>query len=130
MGLFDSVAAAVLGKLGGEQGGIAQMALDLVNQHGGISGVLDKFKEGGLANEVASWVGTGQNLPISADQISSVLGDGQIAQMAEKFGLTPDVISSKIAENLPAIVDKLSPNGELPSDGASVLGQVMGMLKS
>lgn len=106
------------------------MAMDLINQHGGIGGVLDKFKEGGLANEVASWVSTGENLPISAEQISAVLGDGQIAQMAAKFGISPEVISSQIAENLPALVDKLTPNGELPDDNAGILGQLMGMLKA
>lgn len=130
MGLFDSVAGAVLGKLAGDQGGMVQMAMDLINQHGGIGGVLDKFKEGGLANEVASWVSTGENLPISAEQISAVLGDGQIAQMAAKFGISPEVISSQIAENLPALVDKLTPNGELPDDNAGILGQLMGMLKA
>jgi len=73
MGLFDSVAGAVLGKLGGEQGKMAQIAMDLFNQYGGVSGILEKFKENGMAEQVASWVGRGTNLPISAEQVSSVL---------------------------------------------------------
>ena len=128
MGLFDSIAGSVLGKLGGEQGGAAQMALDLLNQHGGLAGILEKFNANGLAEQAASWVGKGDNLPVSAAQIANVLGDGQIAQMAEKFGITPDVLSSKIAEYLPNAIDKLTPNGELP-DSNNLLGAVLGMLK-
>jgi len=128
VGLFDSIAGSVLGKLGGEQGGAAQMALDLLNQHGGLAGILEKFNANGLAEQAASWVGKGDNLPVSAAQIANVLGDGQIAQMAEKFGITPDVLSSKIAEYLPNAIDKLTPNGELP-DSNNLLGAVLGMLK-
>jgi uncharacterized protein YidB (DUF937 family) len=130
MGLFDSVAGAVLGKLGGEQGSMAQMAIELLNQHGGLSGVLDKFKDAGLATQVASWVGTGENIQISGDQISQVLGNGQLAEMAAKFGMTPDVLASHLAQHLPSFVDKLTPDGSLPADTSGILGQLMGMLKS
>ena len=129
MGLFDSVAGAVLGKLGGEQGGIAQVAMEMFNQHGGLNGVLEKFKEGGLGDVAASWVGTGANLPISAEQISSVLGSGQLAEMAAKFGLSPEVLSSQIAEHLPNVVDKLTPNGEVTADSGNLLSTVLGMFK-
>jgi uncharacterized protein YidB (DUF937 family) len=130
MGLFDSIAGAVLGKLGGEQGGMAQMAIELLNQHGGLSGVLDKLKEGGLGSQVASWVSTGENLPVSAEQISQVLGNGQLAEMAAKFGITPDVLAGQLAQHLPGVVDKLTPDGTVPSDTSGILGQLMGMLKS
>lgn len=129
MGLFDSVAGAVLGKLGGEQGGMAQIAMEMLNQNGGLSGVLEKFKAGGLAEQAASWVGKGENLPISADQISSILGSGAIAEMAAKFGITPEVLSSQIAQHLPSVVDKMTPNGEVPADSGNLLSSVLGMLK-
>ena len=129
MGLLDSVAGAVLGKFGGDQGGMAQIAMEMFNQHGGISGVLDKFKAGGLGDAAASWVGKGENIPVSADQISSVLGSGAIAEMAEKFGLTPEVLSAKIAQHLPTVVDKMTPNGAVEADSGSLLNTVLGMLK-
>jgi uncharacterized protein YidB (DUF937 family) len=130
MGLFDSVAGAVLGKvMGGEQGGMAQIAMEMFNQHGGLNGVLDKFKQGGLADIAASWVGTGANLPISPDQISSVLGSGAMAEMAAKFGITPDVLSSQIAQHLPTVIDKMTPNGEVTADSGNLLSAVLGMLK-
>ena len=129
MGLFDSVAGAVMGKLGGEQSGMAQIAMDMFNQHGGLSGMIEKFKEGGLGEQAASWVGKGENLPISAEQISSVLGSGAIAEMAAKFGLTPEMLSNQIAQHLPGMVDKMTPNGEVSADSSNLLSSVLGMFK-
>lgn len=130
MSLFDSIAGAVLGKvMGGEQGGMAQVAMEMFNQNGGLNGILDKFKQGGLGDVAASWVGKGENLSISAEQISSVLGSGQIAEMAAKFGITPEVLSSQIAQHLPGVVDKLTPNGEVTADSGNLLSTVLGMLK-
>jgi uncharacterized protein YidB (DUF937 family) len=129
MGLFDNLAGAVLGKLGGEQGNMAQAAMEMFNQNGGLSGILEKFKASGLAEQAASWVGTGENLPISAEQISIVLGDSAIGEMAAKFGITPEELSSKIAQYLPAIVDKMTPDGEVGTNSGSLLGTVLSMLK-
>ena len=129
MGLLDSVAGAVLGKLGGQQGGMAQIALDMFNQNGGLGGVLDKFKAGGLGDAAASWVGKGENLPVSAEQISSVLGSGAIADMAAKFGISPETLSAQIAQHLPTVVDKMTPNGEVTEGSGGLLSSVLGMLK-
>lgn len=131
MGLLDSVAGAVLGKvLGGNQdGGMAAVAMELLNGNGGIGGLLDKFKEGGLADAAASWVSKGENLPISAEQISSVLGNGQIAEMAAKFGITPEILSSQLAEHLPSVIDKITPDGEVNAGSSDLLSNILGMLK-
>ncbi len=129
MGLLDSVAGAVLGKMGGQQGGVAQIALDMFNQYGGLNGVLNKLKESGLADEAASWVSTGANLPVSADQITNALGSGAIADMAAKFGIDPADLSAKIAEHLPAVIDKMTPDGEVNANSGNLLSTVLGMLK-
>ncbi len=129
MGLFDSIAGAVLGKVGGEQGGMAQVAMEMFNQNGGLNGILDKFKAGGLGEAAASWVGKGENMSISADQISSVLGNGAIAEMAAKFGINPETLSAQIAEHLPTVIDKLTPDGEVPAESGNLLSTVLGMLK-
>lgn len=130
MGFFDNVAGAVLGKLGGEDGSMAQVAIDLFNQNGGVEGILQKFKDNGLAQQAASWVGTGENLAITPEQVASVLGEGAIAEMAAKVGLTPDVISNKIAEHLPAIIDKLTPNGEVEGESGNLLSTILSMMKA
>lgn len=129
MGMFDNLAGAVLGKVGGEQGGMAKIAMDLLNQYGGLAGVLDKLKDSGLAEQVASWVGMGENSPISAEQISSALGRSELADMAAKFGITPEMLSSQIAQHLPNLVDKMTPNGEVPAGGGNLLGALLGMMK-
>lgn len=129
MGLFDSVAGAVLGKVMGDKGAAAQVAAEMFNQNGGITGILDKFKQGGLGDQAASWVGKGENLPVSAEQISSVIGSGAIAEMANKFGLDPETLSAQIAEHLPTVIDKLTPDGEVNEKSSNLLSTVLGMLK-
>lgn len=129
MGLLDGIAGQVLGKMMGDKGQTAQIALEMFNQNGGLTGILDKFKEGGLAEQVTSWIGKGENMPISAEQISSVLGNGAIAEMAAKFGIDPDILSNQIAEHLPSVVDKLTPDGEVGADSGNLLSTVLGMLK-
>jgi uncharacterized protein YidB (DUF937 family) len=129
MGLFDSLAGSMLGKLGGEKGAIAQVAVDLFNQNGGLPGVLEKFKAAGFADEVASWVGKGANLPISAEQIVQVLGSATIQTAANKLGINADEISTKIAEYLPQVIDRMTPNGEVGKDSGNLLATLLGMLK-
>ena len=129
MGLLDSIAGAVMGKLGGTEGGMAQIALDMFNQHGGLNGVLDKLKTSGLGDQVASWVGTGENQAVSPDQITSALGSSQIAELAAKFGISPDVLSSQLAQHLPDVINKLTPHGEVPADSGNMLTSVLSMFK-
>lgn len=72
-----------------------------------------------------SWISTGQNLPISAEQIQGVLGSDQVKQIAAQVGVSPDVASSKLAELLPTMIDKLTPDGKLP-EGGNLLQQALG----
>ncbi|MFZ3088258.1 MAG: YidB family protein [Methylotenera sp.] len=129
MGLFDSVAGAVLSKLGGDKGTMVQVAMDLFNQNGGLAGVLEKFKTGGFAEQADSWVSKGENLSISAEQITQVLGSNTITNIADKLGMDPDEISTKIAEYLPQVIDKMTPDGEVNAGSGNLLTAVLGMLK-
>jgi uncharacterized protein YidB (DUF937 family) len=129
MGLFDNLASAVLSKVGGEQGKMAQIAMDLFNQNGGLPGILEKFKASGMAEQAASWVSKGENLPISAAQISHVLGNNAVAEIAAKFGISAEALSSKIAENLPTMVDRMTPDGVMPADSGNLLATLLSMAK-
>ncbi|MFM2434505.1 MAG: hypothetical protein RL063_484 [Pseudomonadota bacterium] len=129
MGLFDNLAGSMLAKMGGDQAGVAKAALDIFNQLGGLSGVLDKLNAQGLTEQVASWVGQGDNLSISAEQVTALVGQEKIVAMAQKFAISPDELSRKIAENLPKLVDKLTPNGTLPKDGGNLLAALLSMMK-
>jgi len=128
MSLIDDVRNKVMG--GGEGSGSPISAcLNLVNNYpGGFSGLLQAFHEKGLGGVVGSWVGTGSNQAISAEQIQSVLGNEHIKQFAAKAGIDPEQASSKIAECLPTVVDKLTPNGEVPQ--GNLLERGKDLLKS
>jgi uncharacterized protein YidB (DUF937 family) len=129
MGLFDSIAGAMLGKLSGEQSGMAQIAMELLNQNGGMSGILEKFRANDLGYAVDSWVGKGANLPITSVDVVNVLGSQDIAQLATKFGFTPQMLSSKIAEYLPMLIDQLTPKGEVSGETSNLLSTMLGMMK-
>jgi uncharacterized protein YidB (DUF937 family) len=132
MGLFDSIVGAVAGGAG-QGGGGADLVGALLQQVGGgqgLQGLVQQFSQGGLGEVVQSWVSTGQNLPISGDQIAQVLGNGQLAQLAQQFGLNPDTVANQLAQFLPQVVDQLTPNGQLPSGGAAdLMGMLGGLLK-
>jgi len=127
MGLLDSLLNAATGGAQGNAannpmlGAVLSMLRD--GQSGGLGGLIQAFQDKGLGDLAASWVSTGRNLPISADQLSSVLGSDQIAQLAEKFGLSHGDAASHLTELLPQVVDKLTPNGQLP-DSHSLAGML------
>lgn len=133
MGLLDQVLSAA-GNLtlnqGGEGHSIVDAITQLINnpQVGGLTGLVQAFETGGLGQIVQSWVSTGQNLPISAEQIQSVLGNEQIQSVASKLGLSTDEISGKLAEYLPQVVDKLTPDGNVHA-GEELLAQGFELLK-
>lgn len=129
MGFLDSLASNMLGKLGGEKGAIAQVAIDLFNQNGGLSGVLQKFKTAGFDNEVTSWISKGSNLPITAEQIVQALGSSVIQQAASKLDMSAQDISAKIAEYLPQVIDRMTPDGQVPREPVNVLATLMSMMK-
>ena len=130
MGLFDQVAGALAGSQPGGGDTLVVTIMQLVNdpKHGGLLGLVQSFQHGGLGEVVNSWVSTGQNLPISAEQISSVLGGSSLQDMAAKLGMTPEQASGQLAELLPQAVDKLTPTGQLPQ-GGDLLAQGLEMMK-
>ncbi|RJG05563.1 DUF937 domain-containing protein [Noviherbaspirillum cavernae] len=135
MGLLDSA----LGMFGGGQAQMAdpkmrllQAALSMLSndgQTGGLSGLAGKFQEAGLGDVVNSWIGSGQNMPISSEQIQQALGGGELEQISETAGLSQNETASQLSELLPGLVDKLTPNGQAPQGGfgdvASLLEQFM-----
>ena len=119
MGLLDGLMGSVLGKVlgGGQQrNALMDMAMGLLNnpQSGGLSGLMDKFKAAGLADQAHSWVGTGQNMPISGEQMHNVLGADMIQKIAAQLGIDPSHASEGMAHLLPNLIDKLTPNGAVP----------------
>lgn len=128
MGLFDEV-MAVTGLAGSapssQHAGALSAIMEYVNspQVGGLSGLQQRFQEKGLGGIMNSWIGTGQNLPISAEQLQSVLHSGALEQVATKASIDESQLTSMMSTLLPHVVDKLTPNGEVPESGA--LSQLM-----
>ena len=132
MGLFDQVvgnlaASALAGK--GNEGGIIELVLPLLNKYpGGIAGLVQAFQQGGLGEIVNSWISTGKNLPVSGEQLTSVLGNDFIGGLAKQLGVGNQEASGNLADILPGLIDQLTPNGQLPQ-GGDLLAQGLGMLK-
>ena len=88
MGLFDSLVNAA-GDMMGQGGDTLSAVSNLIQENGGVGGLVEKFQQGGLGDIVSSWVGTGANLPVSAEQIQSVLDDSQLGELAGRLGIDP-----------------------------------------
>jgi uncharacterized protein YidB (DUF937 family) len=121
MGLFDALAKEFLAKIAGgsSQNPLLGMALSLLTnpRTGGLESLVETFKGKGVGDIISSWIGTGENQPISGNQLLNVLGNDQIRAMAEKLGMSHQETSSGLANLLPEIIDKLTPNGQLPEKG-------------
>ena len=96
-------------------------------QTGGLSGLVQNFQSKGLTDAISSWVSTGKNLPVSADQIQQVFGDRLMQKMAGNVGIGREDMSNSLATLLPQIIDQLSPDGKLPQD--DLAGPALNLLK-
>ena len=116
MGIFDNLESKALGNvLGDNPNPLAAGLLQMIqNQPGGLQGLAQMFHDKGLGGMVSSWISTGPNPPISADQVQQVLGNDQVKALAAKAGISPDAAGGAIAQILPGLVDKLTPNGSVP----------------
>jgi uncharacterized protein YidB (DUF937 family) len=114
--------AGILGKLtGGEGGGLGGLLTQLVPvvggmlAGGGLQKVLAQLETNGLGSQAASWIGTGPNEPISGTDVEKAIGHDEIAGIASKLGISESDAAAAVAEALPAVVDAVSPQGELPA---------------
>ena len=149
MGLLDSVLGSVMGGqqagaaggAGGGLGGLISMVTSnpqlmqvvtgmLSNEggQGGLGGLMAKFQQAGLGDAANSWVGSGENQAVTGEQMSSALGEGTMAEMAAKMGMSQGDAAGSLADMLPGLIDKLTPNGQAPAGGLGNAGDLMGML--
>src|SRR5437879_10538022 len=111
MGLLDSILSAVSGKsdASGEAAPLIGILSGLLAQSGGLQGLANKFSQSGQGNAFSSWVGMGENRPVSSDQIQKALGPDQISALAASMRVDPALASNVLAEYLPKIIDELTP---------------------
>jgi uncharacterized protein YidB (DUF937 family) len=101
----------------------------VLSQAGGIGGLIQGFQKQGLSGVMQSWIGTGQNLPITTSQIASVIGTENLKNIASKFGMTPEQAQEKLSTLLPQVIDTLTPNGQVHEDHFS-MGNLMSLGQS
>ena len=97
---------------------------------GGLGDLIGRFTQGGMGDVIGSWIGNGQNAPISGDQLSNVLGSDAIGKIAAQLGLSHGEASGQLAQMLPEVISRLTPNGQAPAGGlggdvGAILGQLM-----
>jgi uncharacterized protein YidB (DUF937 family) len=105
MGMLDGLLGGVVGAE------MVTVVNGLIEKHGGIQGIVAQLEQQGLGGVVRSWVGTGANLPITADQVHQAFGSDTLKQFAAKVGMTPEDLAAKLSQILPQAVDKLTPSG-------------------
>jgi len=119
MGILDSLENSPALKNALSQLGAAVLPAVLgevmgTGSQGGLNAIVAKLEQAGLGEQVKSWIGNGQNLPITADQLRQVLGSDAVKQLAAKYNIPVDQLSELLAHQLPLAVDHASPNGKLP----------------
>jgi len=147
MGLLDAVLGSVLGggqpqAQGGASGGAGMLmqivAAMLANQGGtgsagglgGLAGLAEQFQRGGLGDVMNSWIGTGQNLPVSPDQLGGVLGGDLLSQITQHTGMSQGDVLGQLSQMLPQMVDKMTPEGRIPDGGLGDIGAILGRFTS
>jgi uncharacterized protein YidB (DUF937 family) len=112
MGFLDDV----LGKLGveGGQKGAISAITKLVDSQGGLQGLVQQLNQGGLGDQVKSWIGTGSNQSVNGEQVREALGSDEVQKLADQTGTSPDQAADMLAQTLPHLVDQATPEGEMP----------------
>lgn len=127
MGLLDELAGKAAGLMGGSGGGQSDLMggiMEMLSKQGGggLSSLVQSFQEKGMGDIISSWISTGPNQAISADQIKEGLGSDMLQNLAAKAGVSTEEISSKLAGSLPGIIDSLTPDGTIPEGGLLAKG--------
>jgi len=130
-GLLNSMTSGTAGGGGttSQQSPLLQMALQILQQNGGIEGVLAKFQQAGYGAQAGSWVATGQNVPISGDVLSQVLGSGQLGEIAQQLGMSHGAAAGGLASVLPQVIDHMTPQGQVPADHDDIVAQTLALLQ-
>lgn len=133
MGMLDGILGNLLGgALGGggqqAQSPLMQIALQMLQQNGGLEGLLGKFRQAGYGAEADSWVSTGQNLPVSGDVLQQVLGSGAFADVARQLGMSRGDAAGGLAQALPDVIDRMTPQGRVPDGSGDLVAQALEIL--
>jgi len=121
--------------LGGQQVGNPSALQEILQEvlaggkgQGGLSALVSRFEQAGLGEHIQSWIGNGQNKPISAGDVDKVFSSDELQQWAQQAGTTPDKLKQVLAQALPHVVDQATPNGQVPQGIPDLSGMVGNLL--
>ena len=134
MGLLDGLLGNLMGgNSGGSSNPLLQIAMQMLankggggtgggalDSMGGLSGIVSAFQKGGLGHLADSWVGSGENLPVSGDQLTQVLGSDKIGAIASQLGMSQGDAAGGLAKILPDLINHVTPNGQMPGSHSMV----------
>lgn len=131
MGLLDSLAKNALGSMlgGSSKQDPAAMLSGLLSEAGGIEGLMSQFQSAGFGSHFASWVSTGENQPVTEDQMQSAIGPEALQGLASKLGMNTGTVLPLLAQFLPQVIDKLTPQGQI-TDNQPSSGHLQSVLTS
>jgi uncharacterized protein YidB (DUF937 family) len=130
MDILNTIQSALGGGKDNKQNDLLASVMGLLGGQGGLDKLIGQFASKGLGDVIGSWVGTGNNKPVSGDQLQSVLGKDTISALASKLGMDPKSVTTQLSNLLPQVVDKLTPTGKVPegditSKGMDILGGLL-----
>lgn len=120
MGLLDELGGNLKGTLGEVEAAAAPALINALlakTNFGNLNGLLAQLQQGGLGTQVQSWLGNGANMPVTPDQLKTVLGNSQVQEIARHLGLPVDAALNMLSQHLPNVVDQASKNGQLQPTG-------------
>ena len=142
MGMLDGLIGSVIGNMMGGAGAapgaapgagaganpLLNIAFQLMQQQGGLQGLLGTLNSGGMQKQADSWVSQGQNTGVSGDLLKSVLGAGVLGNLGAQHGMDANQVSSGLASMLPELINQMTPQGNVPHNANDMISQAMGML--
>ncbi len=142
MGMLDGLIGSVIGNMMGGAGAapgaapgagaganpLLNIAFQLMQQQGGLQGLLGTLSQGGMQQQADSWVSQGQNQGVSGDLLKSVLGSGVLGNLGAQHGMNANEVSSGLASILPELINQMTPQGNVPHNANDMISQAMGML--
>jgi uncharacterized protein YidB (DUF937 family) len=107
---------------------MVRVALQLIEQNGGLQGLLQRAQAAGYGQQVQSWIGTGQNLPIDGEALTRILGSGALSKLAAQLGVSQQQVAGGVANALPTVVDHTTPQGTIPDNHDTLISQALAIL--
>ena len=126
MGLLDAILGNLMsGPQGSQQRALIAVVLQMLQQSGGLQGLLQKMQQSGYGSQVQSWIGTGQNMPITPDVLAEILGQDRMRDMVQQLGMSREDVAGRMSQALPEVVDRMTPQGRISDDQDDLVARAL-----